>query len=137
MLRLDETTWECVHFVQALPPEEEAHARRAGLHVATVALAELEAGSAERAALTALAAGLEFPAYFGWNWDAVDDCLQDLAWLGAWEGIVLVVRAAGRLWSASPRAAGRVVEAWLGAAEGWAAEGKPFHLVFVLDGDAP
>jgi hypothetical protein len=40
--------------------------------------------------LRALAHGLKFPNYFGWNWDALDECLRDLSWLNAPSGIVLL-----------------------------------------------
>ena len=40
--------------------------------------------------LRALADRLKFPSYFGWNWDALDECLGDLSWLDAPGGIVLV-----------------------------------------------
>ena len=40
--------------------------------------------------LTSLAAGLKFPKYFGKNWDALEECLCDLSWLGNRSGIVLV-----------------------------------------------
>ena len=38
----------------------------------------------------ALARGLKFPRYFGNNWDALEECLCDLAWLKSPAGIVLV-----------------------------------------------
>lgn len=39
--------------------------------------------------LQVLAAGLSFPAYFGHNWDALEECLSDLAWLPAGQTVVL------------------------------------------------
>lgn len=38
----------------------------------------------------ALARGLNFPGYFGHNWDALEECLCDLSWLKAPDGIALV-----------------------------------------------
>jgi len=40
--------------------------------------------------LRALAHGLKFPNYFGWNWDSLEECLRDLSWLDVPGGIVLV-----------------------------------------------
>jgi hypothetical protein len=40
--------------------------------------------------LRALAAGLRFPAYFGHNWDALEECLRDLTWLGPDARVVLL-----------------------------------------------
>jgi hypothetical protein len=39
--------------------------------------------------LRALAIGLKFPDYFGWNWDALDECMRDLSWLPDPGGVVL------------------------------------------------
>jgi RNAse (barnase) inhibitor barstar len=44
----------------------------------------------KRDLLRALASGLKFPNYFGHNWDALEECLSDLSWLGQKSGIVLV-----------------------------------------------
>jgi RNAse (barnase) inhibitor barstar len=44
----------------------------------------------KRDLLRALAQRLNFPGYFGHNWDALEECLCDLSWLKAPGGIALV-----------------------------------------------
>ena len=39
--------------------------------------------TSKAALLRACAATFHFPAYFGHNWDALEECLRDLAWLPA------------------------------------------------------
>ena len=40
--------------------------------------------------LAILALGLDFPSYFGWNWDAFEECLRDLSWIPTPANIVLI-----------------------------------------------
>jgi hypothetical protein len=37
-----------------------------------------------------LADRLRFPGYFGWNWDALEECLNDLSWLGGEQRVAIV-----------------------------------------------
>jgi hypothetical protein len=43
-----------------------------------------------------IAAALQFPYYFGENWDALADCLADLGWLTA-DAVVIFISNAARL----------------------------------------
>src|SRR6266478_2963181 len=47
------------------------------------------------------AAALQFPCYFGENWDAFDECLSDLEWLPA-DGYLLLVTQSAHLLEAEP-----------------------------------
>jgi len=75
----------------------------------------------------AFASALEFPAWFGQNWDALEDCLGDLSWRAA-EGHVLLVLHHDRL----PKDdLGVLLDVLASSAEYWAARGKPFFAVFI------
>jgi len=39
------------------------------------------------------AAAMQFPSYFGHNWDAFEDCLHDLDWLNARRAVAIVTHA--------------------------------------------
>lgn len=39
--------------------------------------------------LRTLVQGLNIPGYFGWNWDALEECLRDLSWIPFPRHIVL------------------------------------------------
>ena len=52
------------------------------LPTSPVVVAEVPPGIRAKEALFAeLAQGLHFPDYFGFNWDALWDCIRDLSWL--------------------------------------------------------
>jgi hypothetical protein len=85
-------------------------------------------GAADKAALMErVARALEFPQWFGGNWDALEDCLADLSWTKA-EGHVLLVEGTARL----PRDdLGILIDVLRSAAAWWAERGRPFFAVFV------
>jgi len=117
-------------------------ASKSGVYRAPQAEAILEAtqGSAMRvsridlrqvagkaALLERFAHALEFPRWFGGNWDALEDCLSDLSWTKA-DGHVLLIEGAADL-PADER--GISVEILASAAAAWAERKRPFFAVFV------
>jgi hypothetical protein len=91
------------------------------------------------ALLDEMARVLAFPAHFGRSWDALEDCLTDLAWLpGA--GYRLVVSAADRLLARDAAGYATFValledvgRAWATGATGHPERGAvPFHTVLVV-----
>ena len=78
-----------------------------------------------------IAAALQFPDYFGENWDAFEDCLTDLDWLPA-AGYVLLVSRANEVLSEEPEKQFETFVSVLATAcEEWAraATPKPFHVL--------
>ena len=72
-----------------------------------------------------IAAALQFPHWFGHNWDALEDCLTDLSWREA-PGYVLMFE--------NPKAGddlGVLIDVLRASAESWSARGKPFFAVFI------
>lgn len=78
--------------------------------------------------LRALAAELHFPAYFGRNWDALADCLGDLAWLPPRGQLILfdhpapLIRQAPATWAMAAAIFGE-------AAAYWRTAGRPFSVL--------
>ena len=124
---LKRVTWQCVHYTTAQDIELLIH----DLQQAEIAVLKENVGSVATDAdlLARMAKAMQFPPYFGQNWDALDECLADMTWLPA-KGYVLVLDQADALWKRAAPTAGRLVESWLVSAEAWAEENIPFHLVF-------
>lgn len=123
LARLQDATRSGVYRV----PQAEAvldATRGSRLRVVRVTLAP-GAGKAEM--LAAIARALDFPQWFGGNWDALEDCLSDLSWSDADGYVVLVEGAAGA------RAEDlRVLEdVFASVASWWAGRERPFFAVFV------
>lgn len=90
-----------------------------GISVARIASAPKEG------LLENIARALDFPHWFGGNWDALEDCLTDLSWRDA-DGYVLLLEGAR-----PGDELGVLIDVLRTAAEHWAGRGKPFFGVFV------
>jgi hypothetical protein len=88
-------------------------------------------GIAEKGELMrTVSAALGFPAWFGANWDALEDCLSDLSWTGA-DGHVLLIEGGGALPAEDN---GIFVDVLRAAAAYWSGRGRPFFAVFAGGG---
>jgi RNAse (barnase) inhibitor barstar len=127
---LARVTWCCLHYATAADVTPQL---RTALQSAGIAAFDLN-GEPVRTRddlLRGIADAMRFPDYFGMNWDAVIDCLRDLADRHPAEGYVLFLHAAEWLWRQGLPWMGEFVEVWLTAAEESAHDGVPLHLVFV------
>jgi hypothetical protein len=92
-------------------------------------LARADLGGAEdkEALLERLAQALGFPAWFGGNWDALEDCLGDLGWR-AGDGHVFLFTGHEDLPADD---LGVLLDVLASSAAYWAERGTPFFAVFV------
>ncbi|MDF2459138.1 MAG: putative Ribonuclease inhibitor Barstar (Modular protein) [Nitrospira sp.] len=82
---------------------------------------------------------MDFPDYFGHNWDALEECLTDLEWLPG-KGYVLLVTAAEQILAGDEEEFATFLEVLSDTGEAWASgqegvEGKrakPFHTVLAV-----
>lgn len=84
------------------PPDEQALTKLAqerGWHFVSIDLSDVRN---KRELLHVLAKSLQFPNYFGANWDALADMLGDLSWLPA-QGSLLLIRGVAGLRRESPQ----------------------------------
>lgn len=79
----------------------------------------------KQALLDNIAAALDFPDWFGANWDALEDCLSDLSWREAPGHVLLFeeARAGDDL--------GVLIDVLRSSAEYWAGRRRPFFAVFI------
>ncbi len=75
--------------------------------------------------LTVFAEALQFPDYFGSNWDALEDCLTDLSWLSA-DGFVIVYDHFDVFLKHDPDEADTALDILSDSAEFWRNQGKTF-----------
>lgn len=85
--------------------------------------------------LDRMAAALSFPDWFGHNWDAFADCMNDLSWRDA-PGHVLVLTHADDFLHADPGGFAIAIDILGDAAAAWAADAVPLW-VFVDNRESP
>lgn len=85
------------------------------------------------------ARALDFPDYFGHNWDALEECLADLEWLPA-KGYILLITDAAQVLPEDDEEYTTLLEVLRDAGEAWgngqAGMGRqratPFHVLFAV-----
>jgi RNAse (barnase) inhibitor barstar len=111
----------------------QATAVAGGLEFARVDLREVNDKSG---LLEAIAGALEFPDYFGMNWDALDECLTDLSWRPVSGHVILLsgFRPSGEEGAVDAANLVRVLE---GVAEYWKQREVPFYVILTGDSRPP
>ena len=75
--------------------------------------------------LAAIGSALNFPDWYGHNWDALADCLTDLSWMAA-DGYVIVLDHADTFAAACPTDFATALSIFQDAADTWREDGIPF-----------
>lgn len=78
--------------------------------------------------LDRFAKALRFPAHFGKNWDALNDCLTDLEWLDG-KGWVVIVANAQSFADKYQEDFTTAIDILTGAAAHWRGRKKPFWII--------
>lgn len=79
--------------------------------------------------LAVLAKELAFPAWFGRNWDALDDCLADMSWHQG-KGFLVIFAHWGDFLAGAPLEFAMALRVFAAAADAWREEGVPFWILF-------
>lgn len=106
-------------------------AKGAGLHAVTL---DLDGCRDKQDLLCRIAVALEFPDYFGHNWDALEECLGDLAWLDA-PGYVLGIEHSEQLRVASGDDYATFVSILEECSDQWRERDRPFWAFIALPDD--
>ncbi len=132
-----------------LPGLDLLRADHAGLHPLPASISNIRAAAAavgllcihidlssctnKRRLLAQFARSLQFPNWFGHNWDALADCLGDLAWLPT-SGYVLILEHTAALRAQDADSFATVLDILSGTTARWASVGLPFWVF--IDGDS-
>jgi hypothetical protein len=100
----------------------------AAVHGFQFALMDLRNVSDKAGLLGEVSRVLQFPPYFGMNWDALSDCLADLSWKPA-AGYVLLFAGLSMLQEKAAVDVTVAVRILHAAADFWRQKGVPFYVV--------
>jgi RNAse (barnase) inhibitor barstar len=123
------------HAVQVRPLAHEAaealceFSRSLGFSCARV---DLQGCETKEDFLARTAAALQFPDWFGGNWDAFFDCLADLSWRPA-PGHLIILENAGALQRAAPEVFDTAIAVLGDAAQAWQRRKVPVRICVGTD----
>ena len=100
--------------------------KKSGLKLIRVSLKDVHD---KQSLLDAIASALDFPEWFGRNWDALEDCLTDLSWKKA-SGYVLLLEHSAEFARRLPHELAVAIEVFESVAEYWDERDKPFWTLF-------
>ncbi len=83
--------------------------------------------------LEQMARSLRFPAYFGNNWDALEECLTDLSWLEPSSGYLILWDDAFRLQTDHPQEFRTAMDVLASAVTHWAASNTPMYVIVLVE----
>ena len=117
-----------IHFVSNNPLENQEHPL--DLEILEGSIANVRT---KQDLFGVISSAMHFPDDFGKNWDALFDCITDMAWLPA-KGDVLILHDASQSWAeyGCYEVLGIFVSNWLSATKFWKKYDVAFHLIFVL-----
>ena len=93
-----------------------------------VIVVKLRRAADKEGLLAALARDMDFPQYFGRNWDALHDCLTDLSWKPA-QGYVIYFEGFGAFEKTDPADARTARQIFDSCADFWKQKAVPFFMV--------
>src|SRR3954469_15044714 len=129
--RLKEANQSGVFQLNEKPEVIEQAADAAGLKLSKINLTRIRG---KAALLTHIARILEFPNWFGKNWDALHDCLSDLSRTRE-QGCVILLGNGNEFAARYPQTFDTAMRVFESAAEQWRSAGKPFWVLIDGPGD--
>lgn len=79
--------------------------------------------------LAAIAQSMNFPDYFGKNWDALNDCLTDMSWAEPGKGYIVLFQAPERMYKKSPQDLAVALDIFKSAIEFWRGSNIPYYVL--------